>query len=445
MNKSGNAMNSPSEPWSWECSIVSGGLKRFVAEKIAQARAARPPGMERSPQFDSLLAAAEKGDWPILRDILAKWHVAAMKWENYFGCVQSCETIIALELEGAFEQFAGGVEEYAVGFGRDVMAALPPGSVLFCSHGARGIITVLCESHVNAEPCFTLSQEAMADKDSLDYWRGIYGDRIYVPTDEDGANCYNEYREDARRRLKENKLLPGESVTEEEVEGKVQFGNWISTMAINGLVTKLMFDKNPDREFYVEQGFPIEWMQPHLSPHGLIMRINRQPLAELSDEIVQRDRNYWTRYLQPMLGDWLNYDTSVAEIAAFVEKVHVNHDLCGFKGDLRFIQNERSQRLFSRLRPSIGGLYLWRATISKNAAEKERMLKEADFAFRQSFALCPRSPEAVFRYAGLLLGEKRFDDAILIMETAKSLDPENAQFPGLLEQLKRMKGKAQGS
>jgi hypothetical protein len=401
--------------------------------------------MERSPQFDSLLAAAEKGDWPTLRDIFAKWHAAAMKWENYFGCLHSCETIIALELEGALEQFAEGVEEYAVRFGRDVIASIPPRSILFCSNGTRGVITALCESSVRANLFFTLTQDAMAEKGCLCYWRGMYGDRIYVPTDEDAASCYNKYREDAQRRLKENRLLPGESVTEEEAEGKVQFGNWTSTMAINGLVTKLMFDKNPDCEFYVEQFFPIEWMQPHLSPHGLIMRINRQPLVGLSGEVVRQDRECWSHYIQPMLGDWLNYDTSVAETVAFVEKVHVDHNLIGFKGDPRFVQNERPQTLFSKLRASIGGLYMCRATISKDVLEQERMLKESDFAFRQSFALCPRSPETVLRYAGLLLGEKRYEDAILVVGTAKRLDPENAQFPGLLEHLKRMKGKAEGS
>ncbi len=47
---------------------------------------------------------------------------------------------------------------------------------------------------------------------------------------------------------------------------------------------------------------------------------------------------------------------------------------------------------------------------------------EADFAFRQAFVLCPRSPEAVFRYVSLLLGQKRLDEAILLAEAAVRLE-----------------------
>ncbi len=46
------------------------------------------------------------------------------------------------------------------------------------------------------------------------------------------------------------------------------------------------------------------------------------------------------------------------------------------------------------------------------------MLKEADFAFRQAFALCPSSPEVVFRYINLLLSQKRLDDSISLVEAA---------------------------
>ena len=40
-----------------------------------------------------------------------------------------------------------------------------------------------------------------------------------------------------------------------------------------------------------------------------------------------------------MIGDWLNDDTPVAEVAAFAKKVYVKKDLNGFTGDPRFIQN----------------------------------------------------------------------------------------------------------
>jgi hypothetical protein len=68
-------------------------------------------------------------------------------------------------------------------------------------------------------------------------------------------------------------------------------------------------------------------------------------------------------------------------------------------------------------------------TLTQNAlAEQERLLKEADFAFRQAFVLCPASPVAVFRYTNLLLGQKRLDEAILVADAAVKL--EGAAKPG---------------
>jgi tetratricopeptide (TPR) repeat protein len=67
------------------------------------------------------------------------------------------------------------------------------------------------------------------------------------------------------------------------------------------------------------------------------------------------------------------------------------------------------------------------------------MIKEADFAFRQSLAFCPYSPEAVFRYVNLLLTQQRFDDALLVATTCQKLDPYNGQVIGLINNLQTWK------
>jgi thioredoxin-like negative regulator of GroEL len=69
------------------------------------------------------------------------------------------------------------------------------------------------------------------------------------------------------------------------------------------------------------------------------------------------------------------------------------------------------------------------------------MIKEADFALRQAFALCPYSPEALFRYVNLLISPEvqRFDDALLLARTSQKLDPFNASFVGLVNSLEGRK------
>jgi tetratricopeptide (TPR) repeat protein len=206
-------------------------------------------------------------------------------------------------------------------------------------------------------------------------------------------------------------------------------------MNINGLLTKVIFDHNPDNEFYVEESFPLDWMYPYLSPFGIIMKINRQQLPEITEDIVKRDHEFWSKYSERLIGNWITYDTPVKQVAEFAEKIYLRHDFSGFTGDRRFVRDEQAQKSFSKLRSSIGGVYGWRINNAKSSAEQQRMIKEADFAYRQAFVFCPYSPEAVFRYVTLLLSMNRIDDASLVANTCKKLDPYNPQIDGLIKQL----------
>ncbi len=147
-----------------------------------------------------------------------------------------------------------------------------------------------------------------------------------------------------------------------------------------------------------------------------------------------------------MIGGWLNAGTTVKEVAAFAEKVYCQTRFQRFHRRPAFVQNAYSQKMFSKERSSIAGLYAWRALHTKDAAEKQRMNDAADFAFRQAWALCPYSPEAVIRYVNLLLSEQRFSDALLVAQTAAKM-PEmqgsnGRQIRDLVEQIKNIQQRA---
>ena len=42
----------------------------------------------------------------------------------------------------------------------------------------------------------------------------------------------------------------------------VRLNNVVSVMEINGLIVKVIFDKNPERAFYVQESYPLDWMYP---------------------------------------------------------------------------------------------------------------------------------------------------------------------------------------
>lgn len=472
-------------------SPASGQLKHFIAEKKAQATAAAAADkQEVIPEYKTIFAAAEKGDWGTvsnefvgLKEFSAKYsgrttagssppgfsirrflanlreRISEKADEEKAKQLHGTQWEDVKEIYGMFDCMASDValDKHFVTLGQDIIRSIPAGSIyLGGSDPGRWTVTALQTSHVNGDPFFTLTQNAMADGSYLEYLRGMYGKKIYIPTMNDSQKCFQDYMEDAQRRILHDQssasdpkqIKPGEDV-KVDASGHVQISGQVAVMAINAELVKVIFDHETNREFYVEESFPLDWMYPYLEPHGLIMKINREPLAELPDDVIRQDHEFWTRRVAPVIGDWLKEDTSVQEICAFEEKVYFRHDFSGFKGDPRFVSDDWPTWM-SKLRSSIAGVYLWRmgrnpsgaivpAESIATGAARDRMEKEADFAFRQAFAVCPGSPEVVFRYVQFLEDEKRMDDARAVAEVAMRAHADKADaqtFRQLLDSVK---------
>ncbi len=419
-------------------------LKSFVAAKEAQANAAAKANGKGMPaEFKTFFAAADRGDWLAVSNLFEeishqngqfllskgqpKWEWRGIHW----SALQ--------EIWGAFAAFEEGDEKYSELFGNEVIQSIPPGSIYFGgTDPGRFIITGMQKSQINADPFFTLTQNALTDGTYLHYLRSMYGNRIYIPTPDDSQKCFNDFYDDLRRRLKNNQLNSGEDATI-STNGAIQASGQVAVMEINALIVKVIFDHETHHEFYIEESYPLAWMYPYLEPHGLIFKLNHRPLAQIPDNVIQRDHDYWTQITSPMIGGWLNYDTSIKDIAAFVDKVFLQHDFKGFQGDPIFEKNEYTQLMFSKERVSIAGLYAWRAEHSSDTEERKRMRREADFAFKQAWAMDPASSEASIRYIQFLVDTSRTDDAILIARTCLAMAPHNATVSSLLKNLEQYK------
>ena len=276
---------------------------------------------------------------------------------------------------------------------------------------------------------------------------GVYPpNEIYIPSPDDSQECFKEYTDDVYRRQQLNQLKPGEEVNVDKATGRVQVSGQVAVMMINGLLCKVIFDHNPTNEFYVEESFPLDWMYPYETPSGIIMKINRNQVMSYTPDIYKKDHEFWSKYSDRLVGNWITYDTSVKEIAEFAQKVYLGNNYAGFKGDRKFVRDDDAQKAFSKLRSSIAGMYAWRLAQNtppeyhpKSEADMKLLVQETDFAFKQSFAFCPYSPEAVFRYVNFLLLFNRLDDAAIVAETCLKLDPFNVQVKGLVNQLRDFK------
>src|ERR1019366_1197112 len=101
----------------------------------------------------------------------------------------------------------------------------------------RFLITALQKSQVAGDPFFTLTQNALADMSYLDYLRSMYGNKLYIPTAEDSSKCFQDYAEDAQKRMQNHQLRPAEDVRTDS-NGKVQVSGQVAGMEIHGLLVK---------------------------------------------------------------------------------------------------------------------------------------------------------------------------------------------------------------
>lgn len=385
------------------------------------------------PEVWDFFAAGEKGDWSTVASLYSQLRhgpsLETMVWQPVKECFFG------------YEQCANFSERYVTKFAREILDSMPRGSIYFGGHAsALDLPTAFSQSHAKAEPCFILGQNALADNFYLQYLRAMYGDRLKLPSTNDSRKALDEYTNDASRRLKEGRLQPGEDV--KEVDGKVQVSGQMAVIAIYGRLTQMIFEANPRQEFFVAESFPLDWMYPHLEPHGLIMNLNRQPVGLMPDDIVRKDGEYWARFLKGALGQWLTPTTSVAVVCDFAQSVFVRQEQEPFQPDEEFVRNGDACKTYSKLRSAQAGVYAWRVKHSNSAEEKLRMEKAADLAFRQAFALCPSSAEVLFRYVSFLLDQQRFQDSRRLTEVTQILDPTGGSYHLLLEELNRLEASA---
>ncbi len=329
------------------------------------------------------------------------------------------------EVDMALEESHLMGARHAIAFGDGIISSLPKGAIYFGgTDSGRGLVTALCSSHARGEPFFTITQNALADATYVDYVRLTYGRQFKVPDPEDVARAFTEYAADAAIRAAEKRLRPGEEVTTLP-DGRSAVSGTTAVMDINGRLVRMILEKNPDREFFIEESIPIEWTYPHLTPHGLILKLNHEPLKRLSSEVVDRDHEHWGRLTERLLGRWLLNDTPLDTVRSFCRRIYLRKDLGGFEGDRSFVGHPDAAKNFGKLRLAQASLYQWRADNTEFTDERKAMVAEADLAYRQALALGAPNLEIYYRYCRFLHGQKRTDEALAVVALGRELLPDD--------------------
>lgn len=285
-------------------------------------------------------------------------------------------------------------------YGHDMLEDLPPNSFVFGgTDPGRFVPTYMIfgesfekskrDPHFDRRDLYIVTQNALADDLYNHYIRSQYSyerptafswferwlgrDHVYpkelliLPHHEDIIALYNEC-------MRAYQQTPTPSLNPQT-----------NPAILNTAVAQWIFLNNRDQHrFFVEESFPMPWSYPYAIPHGLCYEINHDPLTTLPPEVVSKDHQFWTNYLERL------------------KKVN------GFKED------ELGRHSFAKLRNTTGNIYAAR-----------NMNQEAEFAYQQALELWPGNNETVENLVNLLTKENRLQEAADLASKSLLLDPNS--------------------
>ena len=142
-------------------------LLKFSAAKEQQARQlAADFKVQVSPEIWAYFKYATQGDWLGVTNTYARLKLRSGQYEGSVNdpAVSSPVWQTLIEVQTAYDAFTRGGTKYPLDFGEGIIQSIPAGSIYFGgTDPGRGLVTALCESHAQAKPFFTLTQNALAE------------------------------------------------------------------------------------------------------------------------------------------------------------------------------------------------------------------------------------------------------------------------------------------
>jgi hypothetical protein len=386
--------------------IVAGKVSRFAHDRLGVVQAmAKHYKVEVPNDVARFFAAVEAGRWEEVKDLFA----SLKKLRETSEGPEALRTLwpAILETYGVAEDAHIWPAQKLLDYGQAVLGSLRPGMVYVGGTDPGRFIPTLLNETSDGEQHVVLTQNALADSSYLEYLRFLYGDRMTTLTQDDSQRAFQDYMSDAQKRLAHDQQFPDEpkQVRPGEdirlTDNRVQVSGQVAVMAINEKLFQMMMDKNPDLSFALEESFPCKSTYPNAAPLGPIMEL-RVPDTQktFTADAAAQAVDYWRTASQSLPAGSDN------------------------PGDSEVLN-----------------------TYSKMAVSQAKLLAdhnftaEAEQTYRLATDMAPSAPEAVFCYAGFLASQKRFAEAIPVVDTAVNAAPDNQQFRDLLQNLKRVAAK----
>jgi len=293
--------------------IVAGKLARFAQSRRSLARAlAQRHNAEVPPQAERFFDAVESGDWDRIEaafKIINGGDSSAGHADSRPPGVQALWPAI-IDAYGAAEQVHAWPPQKLLDYGNTILGSLTPGMVYVGGTDNGRWIPELLNETSEGEKHMVVTQNALADGSYLDYLRLQYDDRLSNLTEDESQRAFQQYIDDARKRLAHDQqfpnepkqVRPGEDI--QLTDGKIQVGGQVAVMSINERLLQMLMDKNPELPFALQESFPLKGTYADAMPLGPLMELRAQGgSAAFSPDQASQSAAFWQSTAQQLLAD----------------------------------------------------------------------------------------------------------------------------------------------
>jgi hypothetical protein len=200
-------------------------------------------------------------------------------------------------------------QEY-LDYGNAVLGSLKPGTVYVGGTDPGMFIPNMLNATSDGDQHIVLTQNALADSSYLDYLSTLYGGQLKMLTTDQSAQAFQDYLQDAQKRLQHDQqfpdepkqLLPGEDVKMDN--GRVAVSGQVAVMAINENLFQMLMQNNPDVTFAIEQSWSFKSTYAGATPLGPIMQLGAPGSSSgFSSDTAQQAVTYWQNTTQQLLAN----------------------------------------------------------------------------------------------------------------------------------------------
>lgn len=344
-------------------------VKREQAE--AHATSANLPMLQI---FTDYLTAVEQGRVGDANALYARIRSGAVQYADVTNPAPEQHTALfqyIIECSGVVDQL-NQVESMDLwrDYARALFAGMPAGSAYFGGTDPGRFIPTAIHDLEGAPDVIILTQNALADSTYMEYARHRFADRIQLPDQDYMSKVFQTYVEEVKAGR-----MPKDADIEIK-DGKATVKGVMGVMAINGMLSRMIFDSNKDRHaFFVEESFVIPWMYPYMEPHGPILRLAPEPRESISSTTVKTSRRFWAEFMK-----------NLNKRPGFDKSVWLRSSL-------------------SKCRAAQAGVYEYR-----------QMWAEAEAAYREAIAIYPYGLEGNYRLVSALSAQGKYAEACKVLE-----------------------------